>query len=178
MPMSVSCSQRRWALAPHGFGATAKLKETSSPGTGSSGCGCQFLAGWILWSSGYCLSPGGREAGPLHYRHIPGEGMHHPLLCPGAQGWAWAHHIWCHIWKKPGQPHCQPPACLGLRKSVERGKVSIGLVLSCQTPDVMWGWAVCAATTTRRKGERKKREQRMVDIYGSRTQREGILREG
>lgn len=54
----------------------------------------------------------------------------------------------------------------------------MGLILSGQTADVMWGWAVCAATTTRRSGERKKREQKMPDIYGSRSQREGILREG
>lgn len=54
----------------------------------------------------------------------------------------------------------------------------MGLILSGQTADVMWSWAVCAATTTRRRGERKNREQNMLDIYGSRSQREGILRVG
>lgn len=55
------------------------------PGTGWRGCGCQLLAEWILLGSGSCLSPGGRKGGPLHHRHIPGEGTHHLLLCLGAK---------------------------------------------------------------------------------------------
>lgn len=96
----------------------------------------------------------------------------------GAKGWAWAHHLRCHIWKEPGQPHWQPPACLGLPKSAERVKVLTGLILSGQTAVVMWGWAVCAATHHKEERREKKREKKMLDIYGSRSQREGILRVG
>lgn len=53
----------------------------------------------------------------------------------------------------------------------------MGLILSSQTADVMWGWAVCVATHHKEERE-KKREQKMLDIYGSRSQREGILRVG
>ena len=48
---------------------------------------------------------------------------------------------------QPSQPHCLPPACLGLPKSAKRVKILMGLVPSCQTADVMRGWAVSAATT-------------------------------
>lgn len=42
----------------------------------------------------------------------------------------------------------------------------------------MWGWAVCAATHHKEERREKKREKKMLDIYGSRSQREGILRVG
>lgn len=158
--------------------SNSKTESDLKPRTGWRGCGCQLLAGWILWGSGHCLSPGGREGSPFHHRHIPGEGTHQPLLCLGAKGWAWAHHLRCHIWKEPGQPHWQPPACLGLPKSAERVKVLTGLILSGQTAVVMWGWAVCAATHHKEERREKKREKKMLDIYGSRSQREGILRVG
>jgi len=60
----------------------AKLKRSQAQAWG--GRGCQPLAVWTLWGSGCCLTPGGREAGPLHRRDIPGEDTHHPLLWLGA----------------------------------------------------------------------------------------------
>lgn len=62
-PMSVSCSQRKWDLTLRGFGATAKLKVTSSPGQDG---GDVDVSSWLDGSCGAlgtaCLQEGGKAA--------------------------------------------------------------------------------------------------------------------
>lgn len=84
---SVSCSQRRRAFALHGcsqpFGGTAKLKSPQAQGLppqqGWGGRGCQLLAGWTLWGSRCCPSPGGDIPHPDE-RHTS------PPALPGCRG--------------------------------------------------------------------------------------------